>query len=128
LHEAESPFLIVAGHPHPLTFYVEFALTNYREPEANKPLGVAVAEFVKMKSYEREQDLISQTHLIRIKRDLNHLQRYFPRANVAELTGNQLMGYFEADGVAHKTFNNCRGIVSSFLRFAHRGTGSRKIR
>lgn len=118
LHEAEAVFRRVAGRPHPLSFYVEFALANYREPVTQKLLSEAVTEFLLIKDHEREQDLISEPYLTRVKRDLDRLQKHFPGATVAELTGTRLLGYFEARGAAHKTFNNRRGVVSALLKFA----------
>ena len=118
LHEAESVFRRVAGYAHPLSFYVEFALANYREPMTQKPLAEAVTEFLVIKDHEREQDLLSEPYQTRVKRDLKRLQKHFPASTVADLTGANLMEYFEARRAAHKTFNNRRGIVSAFLRFA----------
>jgi integrase len=118
LHEAESVFRRVAGHAHPLSFYVEFALTNYREPVMQKLLADAVTEFLVVKDHEREQDLLSEPYLTRVKRDLKRLQKHFPASTVADLTGAKLLEYFEARRAAHKTFNNRRGVVSAFLKFA----------
>src|ERR1035437_3557225 len=36
LHEAEAVFHRLDGRPHSLSFYVEFALANYREPGTHK--------------------------------------------------------------------------------------------
>jgi integrase len=118
LHEAEAVFRRLDGRPHSLSFYIEFALANYREPVTQKPLSEAVAEFLVIKDHELEQDLLSEPYLTRVKRDLKRLQKHFPGTTVAELTGPRLMGYFEARGAAHKTFNNRRGVVSAFLKFA----------
>ena len=118
LHEAEAVFRRLDGRPHSLSFYVEFALANYHEPLAQKLLTEAVTEFLVIKDHEREQDLLSEPYLTRVKRDLKRLQKHFPGATVAELTGARLMGYFEARRAAHKTFNNRRGVVSAFLKFA----------
>lgn len=118
LRDAEAVFRRLDGRPHTLPFYVEFALANYREPVTQKLLADAVAEFLVTKDHEREQDLISEPYLTRVKRDLVRLQKHFPGASVAELTGARLLGYFEARRAAHKTFNNRRGVVSSFLKFA----------
>jgi hypothetical protein len=118
LHEAESVFRRLDGRAHSLSFYVEFALANYREPLTQKLLAEAVIEFVAIKDHEREQDLLSEPYLTRVKRDLKRLQLHFPAATVADLTGTRLLAYFEARRAAHKTFNNRRGVVSSFLRFA----------
>ena len=37
LHEAEAVFRRLADKPRPLSFYCDFALANYREPENQKP-------------------------------------------------------------------------------------------
>jgi integrase len=118
LREAEAMFRRLAGRPHPLSFYIEYALANYREPVTQKLLTKAVAEYIATKDHEREQDLISEPHLTRMKWDLDRLQKHFPAATVAELTGARLVGYFEARRAAIKTYNNRRGIVSTFLKFA----------
>jgi integrase len=118
LHEAEAMFRRLAGRPRPLSFYVEFALANYREPITQKLITEAVAEYVATKQHEHEQDLLSEPHLTRMKRDLKRLEKHFPSATVAELTGARLIGYFEARTAALKTYNNRRGIVSTFLKFA----------
>ena len=46
LHEAEAMFCRLDGQKHSLTFCVEFALANYREPERQKSLTEAVPEYV----------------------------------------------------------------------------------
>jgi len=73
----------VAGRPLPLSFYVDFALANYREPEKQKPLAAAIADYVAAKRHEHEQDLLSISQFSRIVRDLKRLQRHFPDASVA---------------------------------------------
>jgi integrase len=118
LHEAEAVFRRLNGRPHSLSFYVEFALANHRETVTQKLLTEAVTEFLATKDHEREQDLLSEPYLTRVKRDLKRLQKHFPGTTVAELTGARLIGYFEARRAAHKTFNNRRGVVSAFLKFA----------
>jgi integrase len=117
LHEAEAVMRRLAGKSHSLSFYVEFALTNYREPVAQKLLTEAVMEYLVLKDHEREQDLISEPYLTRVRRDLDRLQKHFPGATVAELSATRLLGYFEARNATHKTFNNRRGVVSSLLKF-----------
>ena len=118
LREAEAVFRRLASQPRPMSFYVEFALANYREPTTQKLLTDAVADYVATKQHEHEQDLLSEPHLTRLKRDLERLKKHFPEATVAELTGPRLMEYFEARRAGLKTFNNRRGIVSTFLKHA----------
>ncbi|MEO6995844.1 MAG: site-specific integrase [Lacunisphaera sp.] len=118
LHEAEAVFRRIDGLPRSISFYLDFALANYREPATKKLLTEAVTEYVATKEHERAQDLLSEPHLSRIKRDLKRLEKHFSGATIAELTGARLMGFFEAGGAGLKTYNNRRGIVSTFLKFA----------
>src|SRR5664280_459493 len=118
LHEAEALFLRLADRKQPLSAYVEFALANYREPEKQKRLAYAITEYVAAKKHEHEQDLLSISQFGRIGRDLKRLQKDFPGASVADLTVPKLVGYFEHGRPALKTYNNRRGIVSTFLKFA----------
>jgi len=118
VREAEALFRRVAGRPLPLSFYVDFALANYREPEKQKRLADAIVEYVAAKRHEHEQDLLSISQFVRIGRDLKRLQKHFPGASVADLTVPKLVSYFEHGRPALKTYNNRRGIVSTFLKFA----------
>src|ERR1035437_2063614 len=117
LREAEAAFRRLQTNPRSLTFYLDYALANYREPVTPKLLTEAVTDYVATKQHEHEQDLLSEPHLTRMKRDLKRLEKHFPGATVAELTGPRLVGYFEARKAALKTYNNRRGIVSTFLKF-----------
>jgi hypothetical protein len=62
LKEAEAVFARLAGQPRALSFYVDFALTNYREPQTRKLLSDATADFKAAKKHEHDQDLISAMH------------------------------------------------------------------
>jgi integrase len=118
LHEAETVFRQMAGKPRSMAFYVDYALANYREPVSQKLLTEAVTEYLASKQHEREQDQLSEPYFVSMKRDFDRLQKHFPGATVAELTGKRLLGYLEARRAALKTYNNRRGIVATFLKFA----------
>jgi integrase len=118
LREAETAFNRLKGKPRSLSFYLDYALTNYREPETQRLLADAVADYTVAKQHEREQDQISESHLVFMKRDLNRFVRSFPKATVAELTAERLINYFNLGKPSLKTYNNRRGIVSTFLKFA----------
>ena len=45
LREAEAVFARVTGQPRSLSFYVDFALANYREPELQQTLACASVFF-----------------------------------------------------------------------------------
>lgn len=118
LREAETAFNRLKGKPRSLSFYLDYALTNYREPETQRLLADAVADYTAAKQHEREQDQISESHLVFMKRDLKRFVRSFPKATVAELTAERLINYFNLGKPSLKTYNNRRGIVSTFLKFA----------
>ena len=118
LREAETAFNRLKEKPRSLSFYLDYALTNYREPETQRLLADAVADYTAAKDHEREQDQISESHLVFMKRDLKRFVRSFPRATVAELTADRLISYLNLGKPSLKTYNNRRGIVSTFLKFA----------
>lgn len=118
LREAETAFNRLKEKPRSLSFYLDYALTNYREPETQRLLADAVADYTAAKQHEREQDQISESHLVFMKRDLKRFVRSFPKATVAELTAERLINYFNLGKPSLKTYNNRRGIVSTFLKFA----------
>ncbi len=119
VREAEAAFRRLQTKSQSLTFYLDYALANYREPVTQKLLTEAVADYVATKEHEHEQDLLSEPHLTRLKWDLERLKKHFPGTTVAHLTGPGLIEYFEARRAGLKTFNNRRGVVSTFLKHTH---------
>jgi integrase len=118
LKQAEALFGRLKGEPRSLSFYVHFALTNYREPEKQKPLADAVAEYITAKEHEFAQDQISIPQMSRIRWDLKRLREYFAGKTVAELTVSSLVAFLEVGRPGMKTHNNRRGILSTFIKFA----------
>jgi hypothetical protein len=70
-------------------------LANYREPTRLKALSEAAAEFVAAKEHEFEQDLLSETYLVRLRREMKRVQQRCPVATVAELTPARIAAYCE---------------------------------
>ena len=56
LREAETAFNRLKENPRSLSFYLDFALTNYREPETQRLLADAVTDYIAAKTHEFEQD------------------------------------------------------------------------
>src|SRR6266568_2045260 len=73
VREAEAVFHRLAGKVRSLSFYVDFAVANYREPENQKRLTDAIVEYVASKQHEFEQDHISPPQMGRIRMDLKRL-------------------------------------------------------
>ena len=118
VREAEAVFHRLSGKGRALSFYVDFALANYREPEKQKQLADAVADYVAAKKHEFEQDQISPPQMQRIRWDLKRLAEAFPRKAVAEITPTALTEFLEKDRPGMKTHNNRRGILSTFFKFS----------
>jgi len=118
LHEAEAVVKRLQGRPHSLSFHVDFALENYRAPSRQKAIAEAIASYIQTKERELEQDLISEPSLVRPRREMNRLPKRCPVRTVSDLTPARLVAYFEFGDASRKTYNNRRGVISGFLKFA----------
>jgi hypothetical protein len=122
LHEAETAFQRLECQQQTLSFCVAYTLANYRAPERQKLLPEAIAEYIAAKEHEFERHHLSRLQLGRIRWDLKRLQDHFANETVASLTVPRLVTFLEVGRPAVKTYNNRRGILSTFLKFAfHRG-------
>lgn len=122
LREAESVFHRIAGKQRPLAFYVDYALANYREPEHQKSVSDAVTDYVAAKKREFEQDQLSKPQYHRIDWEMKRFEKHFKGRTVAEITPANITAFLELNNSTLKTFNNRRGVLSTFFKFAfHRG-------
>lgn len=122
VREAEAAFQRLADKPRPLTFYLDFAFANYREPQNQKPLADAITDYNAAKKHEFEQGHISEPQLDRIGWDLQRLDEHFSKRAVAELTVPAIVEFLEVGRPSLKTYNNKRGVLSTFFKYAfHRG-------
>jgi site-specific recombinase XerD len=118
LREAESIFRRIAGSARPLATLVDYALTHYREADKPRPLAECVATYVQAKQREQERELISARQLDSIKRDLERFANQFPKASLGDFTPATLTTYLERGRHTLKTFNNRRGVFSTFFKYA----------
>lgn len=118
LHEAETVFRLLNAQVRSLSFFVEFALANYREPERQKMLSEAIADYIAAKEHEFAQDQLSIPQMDRIRWELNRLEKSFRKQAVAELTAPRLVEFLEVGRPGMKTHNNRRGILSTFFKYA----------
>ncbi len=70
--EAEAAFRRLADKPRPLSFYLDFALANYRQPENQKSRSDAITDYKRSKSYEGS---IRRDRLHLIRGDRLHIGR-----------------------------------------------------
>ncbi|MGH8019195.1 MAG: hypothetical protein ACREIA_13055 [Opitutaceae bacterium] len=99
LREAEAAFERLKTRPKGLTFYLDYALSTYREPVAAKPLGEAVAAYLDTKQRQRERDLLSKSQLQSISKELAVFTTRFPTAVLSEITPAGVAAYCERNGV-----------------------------
>jgi integrase len=118
VREAEALFSRVAGLPESLAFYLDYALAHYRAPEKQKPLAEATAEYIALKQREHERTLLSIRQLIAIRFELGKLAQYFPKGPVSQFTPELLTPYLERGKPSLKTYNNRRGLLSTFFKYA----------
>ena len=121
LREAESIYqdfgtLLI----HPLRFYIQLGLDTQKLREQTKPLDAAVIAYVDEKSKENAKTVISASQLSSINREMKTLKLRFPNSMVADFTPEILTDYFERGAPSLKTYNNRRGLVSTFFQYAKR--------
>lgn len=122
LREAEAVFHRIASKPRSLMFYLDYALTNYREPEHQKKVSEAVADYVAARKRELEEDQLSKPQFRRIDWELKRFEKHFKGRTMAEITPANITVFLELSHSTLKTFNNRRGVLSTFFKFAfHRG-------
>lgn len=118
LQDAEAAFRRLADAGYSLLFCVDFTVGNYRAPEKQKPLAEAIADYVAAKDHEFAQGHLSVPQIKRIRSDLKRLKAHFPGKTAAEITSASLVAFFEIGRPSLKTYNNRRGIVSTFFKFS----------
>ena len=118
LREAEATFRRVADAPKSLSFYLDFALANYRAPDREQTLVDAVTTYVAFKQREHDQKLLSISQLDHIRRHLGVLKKWFPAVLVSQLTTHQLTDHCQHGNAGPKTINNRRGILHTFFKFS----------
>lgn len=120
VREAESVFARLPAGGRAMAFFFDLGVAGHREPLRQRPLAQAVDDYVVAKAQEHGYGLISASQLTTIRRHMNALKSRFSGLTVADLTAAQLVPYLRRGSPCLKTFNNRRGLVSTFLRFAER--------
>ncbi|MCS6242680.1 MAG: site-specific integrase [Opitutus sp.] len=118
LHEAEAAFRRLADAPKSLEFYLEYALANYRAPEREITVDDAVAVYLATKKKEHANGMLSECQLKDIRVRLEDLIKWFRGKSLAVLSRETLAAHCQRGTPKPKTFNNRRGILFTFFKFA----------
>lgn len=116
--EAEALFLKIKDQSQSLSFFVEFALANYRPPNRQQELSKAIVDYEMSRKNDQERSLISMRQLNSITRELKNLNLSFSGEQVSQLDSARLVTYLERGKASLKTYSNRRGILSTFFKFA----------
>lgn len=117
LREAEAAFHRLEGRARSLAFYLDYALSNYRDPVNDMSLAEAAKLYLAVREADEKIGHISHRQFTAFRCELRALVAAFPGKKVAELAAGALTDYFRRDSASKKTFNNRRGLVGSFLRY-----------
>lgn len=117
VREAEAVFQRLRSQSCSLSFYVDFALNNYKAPDQQKKLSAACADYIAAKQWEFDQDQLSAPQMRHIRWEMKRLTDQFTKQSVAEVTSNALITFLEAGKGGMKTHNNRRGLLSTFFKY-----------
>ena len=118
IHEAEAAFRRLADKPKSLSFYLDYALANYRAPEREITVEKATAAYLATKKQEHERGMLSECQLKDIRIRLEDLDEAFTGKPLSVLSRDVLAAHCQRGNPKPKTFNNRRGILFTFFKFA----------
>ena len=116
IREAEAVFRRLEGRTRSLGFYVDFALTNCRDPVRDISLAEATKEYVALREADFKQGNLSKRQFTSYRCELRALEIWFRRKTVAELTALALTEFLKRGNASKKSYNNRRGLISAFLK------------
>jgi hypothetical protein len=117
VREAEAAFHRLEGRTRSLSFYLDYALANYRDPIRDVPLAEAIKEYVALREEDYKQGNLSHRQFTSFRCELRILEILFPRKTVADLTALAIAEFCRRGLPAKKTYNNRRGLLSAFLKY-----------
>ncbi len=118
LRQSEAAFRRLADAPKPLAFYLDYALANYRAPEREITVDAAVTAYLASKKKEEAQGMLSTCQLKDIRIRLENLVSAFPGQPLSTLSREALAAHCQLGNPKPKTFNNRRGVLFTFFKFA----------
>ena len=121
--------LAAAGSDKTLSFAVDFMLKHYRETESSVALDQAVTAYRKQRELEEARGIISPRQLKSIQSEMAGLKLHFGARPLSEITDVDLGSYLQSartgnnkvhTGFSMKTWNNRRGLLSTFFKFCYK--------
>jgi hypothetical protein len=116
VREAEAAFQRLGERSRSLSFYLDYALTNYRDPVNDKPVVEAAREYLALREADHNQGHLSHRQFTSFRCELRALETTFQGKLVSELTAATLTEFFKRGQVSKKSYNNRRGLIGAFLK------------
>jgi integrase len=117
MREAEAVLRRLDGRTRSLSFYVDFALANYRDPIRDMRLAEAAKEYLAVREADDNQGHLSHRQFTSFRCELRALETAFHGKTVSELTPLGLTEFSRRGAASKKTYNNRRGLVGAFLKY-----------
>jgi integrase len=119
LREAETVFNRIKDAQCSLSFCAEYTLSHYRAPNRQQLLESAMTEYVASKNKEHARGVISMRQVRSVEHELRALKKHFPAGTVDQFTPDILTRFIDRGTPSLKTYNNRRGILSTFFKFSY---------
>lgn len=116
LKQAEAAFHRLEGRTRSLAFYLEYALANYRDPVRDVPVAEATAQYLALREADHKQGHLSHRQFTSFRCEFRAINVVFRGKAVSELTAARLTEFFKRGNASKKTYNNRRGLISTFLK------------
>jgi integrase len=120
LREAELAYRRLENSRWSLLECLDYALANRRDPSQEKPIPEAIREYLAVRAQEHERTLLSARQLRSIRDELAVFGACHPDGAVSQFAPAGLTAYLERGKASLKTYNNRRGLLSTFFKFALR--------
>ena len=118
LREAEAAFRRLTGTAQSLTFHLDYSLANYRAPEREIAVVAAANAYLATKTQEHSRGMLSGCQLKDIRVRLDALKKAFHGKLLGSIPRDALAAHCHRGNPKPKTFNNRRGILFTFFKFA----------
>jgi len=117
VREAEAAFHRLGDRTRSLTYYLDYALSNYRDPMQDKPVVEGAREYLALREADYNQGHLSHRQFTSFRCELRALETVFRDKMVSELTAIALAEFFRRGQVSRKSYNNRRGLIGVFLKY-----------
>jgi len=119
LRDCESAIRRLADKPKPLSVYLDYAFAHYRAPEREITIDDAATAYLATKQQEHDRGMLSLSQLKDIRVRLVTLKKAFPEKMLSALTRESVAAHCHRGNASPKTFNNRRGVLHTFFKYAY---------